>query len=71
LFMVIPSIVAIPSIVVIPLVMVIPSVMVSPMGEGLGPEPGQANRKERIGRWIRRQRTNPGIGVIWLLECLS
>src|ERR1700733_3778284 len=28
------------------------------IGAVLGPEPGQANRKERIGRSIRTQRTN-------------
>jgi hypothetical protein len=30
----------------------------------LGPEPGQANRKERIGRSIRTQRTNQVIGML-------
>ena len=28
------------------------------------PEPGQPNRQKRIGRRIRTQRTNPGIGVL-------
>jgi spermidine synthase len=30
----------------------------------LGPEPGQPNRKERIGRRIKTQRRNQGIGVL-------
>jgi Protein of unknown function (DUF2786) len=37
----------------------------------LGPEPGQPNRKERIGGQARTQRTNRGIGVNRPLERLS
>jgi hypothetical protein len=37
----------------------------------LGPEPEQANRKERIGRRIRTQRTNQGIGVLRPMGRLS
>jgi len=36
----------------------------------LGPEPEQPNRKERIERRIRTQRTNRGIGVLPALERL-
>jgi hypothetical protein len=39
--------------------------------ERLGPEPRQANRKERIGRRIKTQRTNRRIGVLRPLERLS
>jgi hypothetical protein len=37
----------------------------------LGPEPEQANRKERIGRRIRTQRTNRGIDVLRSMGRLS
>jgi hypothetical protein len=36
----------------------------------LGPEPGQPNRNKRIWTRIRTQRTNRGIGVMRVLECL-
>ena len=36
-----------------------------------GPEPGQSNRKERIGTPAKTQRMNPEFGVMWRLERLS